>query len=284
MRKAMSAGSLAPKGGLVRRTNSSKNAKAYYETADISLEVVVQAEPINEIPVVTATAVPDESAFPLKVGQAVMVTKAGTWISELARIKKVHPDGTYDVSVFHKFASDVGNLKEDFVLTHKPYPDEVKEAHSSAATRLQALENKPPDLFDKYTVDVVREHGGREEWGKITINEAGFRWDETVRARSPTFWEMVLSDRVRHTERVPGAEEKNQKKLVAKIMQATGWRDVADVYCGGSKLESFHMFRVHGIMEAGRPLVVLGEGQTYDKERWAAIAERPKSDECCVIS
>lgn len=289
MRKAMSASSLAPKASLVRRTNSSKNATAYYSTSDISLEVVVQAEPINEIPVVTATVLPvDESAFPLKVGQAVNVTKAGTWISELARIKKVHPDGTYDVSVFSIHSSNVGDLKEDYVLTHKPYPGEVKEASSSAAARIRELESKPPGLFDKYTVDVVREHGGRDEWGRITINEAGFRWDETVRTRNPSFWDMVLgSNRSRfNTETIPGAEEKNQKKLVAKIKQATGWKDVADVYCLGSKLEEFHMFRVHSIMKEGRPLVVLGEGQTYDKQRWAAphLAERPKSDECCVIS
>ena len=38
---------------------------------------------------------------------AVEVTKAGEWLSQLARVKEVHADGTYDVSVFHKLPSCV---------------------------------------------------------------------------------------------------------------------------------------------------------------------------------
>ena len=71
------------------------------------------------------TAVQDDSSSPLKVGQPVQVTKAGQWIDELARVKKINADGTYDITVFSKFHSDTGSLKEDLVLTNKPYPDEV---------------------------------------------------------------------------------------------------------------------------------------------------------------
>ena len=87
-------------------------------------------------------------------------------------------------------------------------------------------------------------------------------------------------------ENVPGAEQRNHDKLKARIQAKTGWSDVSQIYCGGVKLESFHMFRVHSIMSAGLPLVVLGEGEEYDAEAWAPLAERPSEGSgcCCCIS
>ena len=84
---------------------------------------------------------------------------------------------------------------------------------------------------------------------------------------------------------VAGADERNAEKLRAKIREATRWQNVEQVFCGGSKLESCHLLRVHGVMCGGRPLVVLGDGEEYDSARWASIAERPESEDagCCVV-
>lgn len=275
MRRTASAGEI-PKVSLVRRANSSKQAIQYFsEVTETAEAPVAHAEPVVDGTVV--------AEFPLKKGQAVRVTKAGEWLSELARIKHVHPDGTYDVSVFSNFSTSVGNLREDFVLTKKPYPDEVKEAPPSVANQLAKLESKPPDMFDEYSVDVVREHGGREEWSKIVINGPGLRWDATSRPRILSTMDHVLGTR-RMMEKIPGAEESNTRKLKREIEYKTRW-DVEAVYCNGRLLQEFHLFRVHGIMEAGAPLVVIGPGQTYDKERWAPIAEPPSRDaDCCVLS
>ena len=59
----------------------------------------------------------------------------------------------------------------------------------------------------------------------------------------------------------------------------------AQVYCGGTKLESFHLLRVHGVMSAGRPLVVLGPQEEYDRPRGAEIAEKAESGGggCCSV-
>ena len=271
-----------PNNRALRRANSSKRAVQYY--GEIADEVPIA----QGTPVIIASVVRDEAAaFPLKVGQAVSVTKAGQWITGLARVKRVHADGTYDVSVFHDFATAIGSLREDFVLTNKPYPDEVREATPAAQARLDALANQPPNFFDQYTVDVVCEgEGGRELWGRVEINAPGFRWAETVRRREASCVEVLLSDRSSFTETINGAEEQNVRMLRAKILHATGWQDVGDVYAGGHKLESFHLIRVHGVATAGRPLVVMREGQEYDRERWRPLAEssRGESGGCCVVS
>ena len=47
---------------------------------------------------------------------------------------------------------------------------------------------------------------------------------------------------------------------------------VHSIYCLGRKLEGRFVFRVHEAMVAGRPLILLGEGETYDETRWAPIA------------
>ena len=46
----------------------------------------------------TESTAPTKVEAPLRVGQACSVTKAGQWISELAYVKSVHPDGTFDVA------------------------------------------------------------------------------------------------------------------------------------------------------------------------------------------
>jgi hypothetical protein len=280
LRRSASVGQL-PKASQVRRSNSTKQAAAYYrgeEDAGEGVPLVLAAVVPQAADVSSASA---SSASPLKVGQAVQVSKAGVFISELARIKAIHSDGTYDVSVFCKIRSEMGSLKEELVLTRKPFPSEVRGATAAAAARLAALESKPPEMWDAYKLQVVREHDGREEWGQISINGPGFRWERTVRDRQLSGFEMICCNTraSRRVETVPGAEERNQRNLLALIVQATRWRDAAtaDVYCGGSRLESLHMFRVHSLACAGLPLVVVREGQPYDRERWASIAERSVS-------
>lgn len=272
-----------PKLKLVRRANSSRRATAYYK------EAAQQVAPTT-VAVTMATEKPVDGA-PLKVGQAVQVTKAGTWIQELARVKKLNADGTVDVSVFSKFSSDIGKLKEELVLTNKPHPSEVRPAPAAVAARLEALADQPPDMFEPYKVYVVREYEGREEWGAIRVNAPGHRWQETVRIRQRSGFEMFCMDAhaTRLTEPIPGAEESNQRKLLAMISQATRWKDVAnaDVYCGGAKLSSFHVLRIHGLMRKGLPLVVVAAGQAYDREYWAPIAEIPPSERggcACIVS
>jgi len=291
LRRAQSDGRLpTPKN--VRRVISSKQAAAYYQQTASPADVapIVQAELVqaeSDDVVVMATAVVDgPAAPPLKVDQAVAVTKAGIWISELARIKSINPDGTYNVQVFHKFSSDGGRLKEELVLTNKPYPNEVKAAHPSTAARLEALAKVPPEMFEPYKVRVVRDRDGREEWGVIHINTS-LRWVETIqRVHRSAFEEVCLTSPSRMWKTVPGAEEKNQLNLLDEIVRVTKWDDMAnaDVYCGGSKLSSFHTLRVHSIMCAGRPLVIVRKGQPYDKDRWAPIAEVPSTGGgCCVV-
>lgn len=290
MQRVMSAGNLPPTkrdNRLLLRANSTKRANDYYKDAthDADVKLVDKAQ---SPPIVTGTVIADAS-LPLKVGQAVLVTKAGEWISQLAAVKKIHGDNTYDVTVYRKLFSKFDKLKEDYVLTKKPYPSEVKEAPPHMAAALEASASRPPDFFDRYKVRVVRSKadGGGEEWGEVEINGPGFKWEETVRRREPTTVEWWLSKHPNSlTERVPGAEERNQQKLTAKIQQATGWRNVEQIYCCGGKLETWHLFRVHGIMEAGGALVVLGEGEEYDAERWAPLAVPARREqECfCTIS
>lgn len=284
MRRTMSHGALHT-AVAVRRANSTARAISYYNGAETDSKAtapVVMGIPVTDDPF------PDS---PLKVGMAVQVTKAGEWLNELARVKKVHRDGTYDVSVFSKFHSNTGTLKEELVLTNKPFPDEVRPAPPAAAARLEALANKPPDIFEPYKVRVVREHQGREEWCEVQINGPGFRWEQTVRFRERQGIEWLLaSPRARRLcERIPGANERNTEVLLDAIGSATQWQwqgvDQSQVYCNGSRLTEHHLLRVHGMMEAGLPLVLVGQGQTYDQGRWAPIAERQPNDAvCCAIS
>lgn len=289
MRRVMSDGALVPKPNVIRRANSRKEAAAYYRGAGEPVEATAMGA--SSVPVVMgAVVVSDDPTSPLKVGQAVQVKKAGVWIGDLARVKKSHSDGTFDIAVYSKFAANMGNLREELVLTHKPFPSEVKEAPWMAA-RLEALVNKPPDWSDPYKVHVVREHEGREEWAVIEINKPGFRWEQTVRVRDQTPFEWLCGPGrfSRRLETISGADADNRRKLQALILQTTRWTEAAfsgEIYCGGTKLESCHVFRVHGAMRNGLPLVVIREGQSYDKERWAPIAERPPAADggCCIMS
>ena len=79
----------------VRRANSTARAISYYNGAETDSKATA--------PVVMGIPVPDDPLpdSPLKVGMAVQVTKAGEWLNELARVKKVHRDGTYDLSLIH---------------------------------------------------------------------------------------------------------------------------------------------------------------------------------------
>merc|ERR1719421_180099 len=149
----------------------------------------------------------------------------------------------------------MGSLKEEFVLTNKPYPTEVRAAFPAAAAQLEALASKPPDMFEPYEVLVVRSRPGRSgieiedtEWGKIKVNGGELRWEETTRSKYVRG--LFPGDRVHRVEHIAGADERNDEKLKDKIRAATGWRDVENVYCGGSKLDEWHFFRVHGIMAA----------------------------------
>ena len=274
MQRGMSDGVLptAKENKILLRVNSSKRANDYYKpTSHVAVKIV------------TGTLVEDTS-LPLKVGQAVQVTKAGQWISELASVKKIRSDGTYDVAVYRKLFSKHDSLKEDYVLTNKPYPSEVREAPPEMAARFEAQASKPPDWFDPYKVKVVRSNadGSGEEWGMVEVNGGGVRWEETVRRRQPTQLEWLLSKRPNSlVETIAGAEERNQENLKYAIERATGWQNVQQIYCSGRKLEAMHLFRVHGIMAKGGALVVLGEGEEYDAERWAPIAVPVSSDQGC---
>jgi len=58
---------------------------------------------------------------------------------------------------------------------------------------------------------------------------------------------------------------------------------VHSIYCLGTKLESDHQRRVHAAMVAERPLILLGEGESYDSKRWAPLAGAEPA-ECCTVS
>ena len=60
---------------------------------------------------------------------------------------------------------------------------------------------------------------------------------------------------------------------------------VHSIYCLGRKLEIGFPRRVHAAMVAGRPLILLGEGEAYDSTRWAPIAGKgADASMSCTVS
>ena len=108
MRRATSDPSMAPKLVLLRRTHSSKRAAKYFELAEPPAE-----EPVLGVVVgidETGAIEPSPPEGRLKVGQAVLVKKAGVWINEYASVKAARPDGTYDVNVYSEFSTGGGRV------------------------------------------------------------------------------------------------------------------------------------------------------------------------------
>ena len=99
---------MAPKLVLLRRTHSSKRAAKYFELAEPPAE-----EPVLGVVVgidETGAIEPSPPEGRLKVGQAVLVKKAGVWINEYASVKAARPDGTYDVNVYSEFSTGGGRV------------------------------------------------------------------------------------------------------------------------------------------------------------------------------
>jgi hypothetical protein len=153
---------------------------------------------------------------------------------------------------------------------------------------------------------------GTEVWGKLLCNGPSLTWkDDTQFREAPsTFCGCLMrSDNpaVSLSEAVPGVNKYNEELLHAAIKMPMAWDKkgqefmkaitmdptcgarpphlqpggapkppdlpaVHSIYCLGRKLEGGFLRRVHAAMVAGGPLILLGEGETYDSTRWAPIA------------
>ena len=153
---------------------------------------------------------------------------------------------------------------------------------------------------------------GTEVWGKLLINSFDLTWKDDRRLReAPSTCLGCLQGDGRDGslfEAVPGATKHNEELLYAAIKVPMAWDKKAQefrkaiemdphqtavkpphlqpggkskppvlpavhsIYCLGRKLEGGYQRRIHAAMVAGRPLILLGEGETYDRTRWAPIA------------
>jgi len=182
-----------------------------------------------------------------------------------------------------------------------------------------------PGVDDVYEVDIVQcQADGTEVWGKLLINSAFITWkNEKKLKETPSTCLGCLQENNNGIlfETVPGAQKHNNELLHAAInepkvwdkkfheymkavtmdpfqtaVQPPGWNGggrseppvlpaVHSIYCLGRKLEGNYRFRVHEAMVAGRPLILLGEGETYDRTRWAPIAgEEADPPISCTVS
>lgn len=169
-----------------------------------------------------------------------------------------------------------------------------------------------PDIDELYEVDIVQcQADGTEVWGKLLINSTTLTWKDDLELKeTPSTCLGCLKENNNGVlfETVPGAKKHNEELLLAAIKGPMAWDKksqefvkainidphqtavkpphlqpggkskppvlpaVHSIYCLGRKLEGGHSRRVHAAMVAGRPLILLGEGETYDSTRWAPIA------------
>ena len=181
-----------------------------------------------------------------------------------------------------------------------------------------------PGILDVYEVDIVQcKADGTEVWGKLLCNGPSLKWkdDKELREAPSTCLGCLLYPNNPSSlfESVPGANKHNTELLYAAIKNPKAWDKkeheflkavimdnnhgaipphmrpggaskppdlpaVHSIYCLGKKLEDNIVYRVHAAMVAGRPLILLGEGETYDSARWAPIAGKEADPMSCTVS
>ena len=182
-----------------------------------------------------------------------------------------------------------------------------------------------PGINDLYEVVVVQcKADGTEVWGKLLCNGPSLQWkdDKQFREAPSTFCGCLMrpDNSVSLSEVVPGANKHNEELLHAAIKMPMAWDKkgqefmkaiamdpacgarpphlqpggaakspnlpaVHSIYCLGRKLDDRFPRRVHAAMVAGLPLILLGEGETYDRTRWAPIAgEEADPPISCTVS
>ena len=182
-----------------------------------------------------------------------------------------------------------------------------------------------PGIHDLYEVDLVQcKADGTEVWGKVLCNGPSLKWKDDLKHREAqsTFLGCLLRQGPDHSlfEPVSGANKHNEELLHAAIKMPMAWDKkgqeylkaitmdpfcgarpphlqpggaakspnlpaVHSIYCLGRKLDDRFPRRVHAAMVAGRPLILLGEGETYDSTRWAPIAGKEADPPiACTVS
>ena len=215
------------------------------------------------------------------------VMKAGAWLDEPAKIINRKRDGTYDVAVFeYKGSPPISErrLEKAYELKSKTYPNEVREPTPAIAEAMAAYEvavTNPrtpiPDHFHaNYEVDVVR----RDATAGIVRAKVHVEGRAFLDESESTFDRAGLCEQIACAgnwswfhRRTSGAAEQNHEMFKQWIRDATGWSNVDRLYTRGFELKSAHILLIHGQARAGLAIVVLGEGETYNREEWAAHAE-----------
>jgi len=222
----------------------------------------------------------------LQLSAPCQVMKAGAWLDEPAKIINRRRDGTYDVAVFeYKGSPPVSErrLEKAYELKSKVYPDEVREPTPAIAEAMAAYEaavaNPRPSVPDNfhadYEVDVVRRDATGVIRAKIPVKGREFRDESEHTFDRASFCEKVAcaGNPFWFHRKVFGASQQNHELFKQWIRDSTGWSDVDRLYTRGFELKSAHVLLVHGQARDGLAIVVLGQGETYNREEWAAYAE-----------
>jgi hypothetical protein len=227
------------------------------------------------------------SSHKLQIAAPCQVMKAGAWLDEPAKIINRRRDGTYDVAVFeYKGSPPISErrLEKAYELKSKTYPDEVREPTPAIAEAIAAYEaavanprsSVPDNYHAEYEVDVVR----RDAMAGIVRAKVHVKGRAFIDEIESTFDRAGLCEQIAcagnyswFRRRISGAAEQNHEMFKQWIREATGWSNVDRLYTRGFELESAHIILIHGQAREGLAIVVLGEGETYNREEWAAYAE-----------
>ena len=131
------------------------------------------------------------------------------------QVKKVHRDGTYDVSVFSKFQQH-STPKEELLQTS------LQRSVCPAGSRSPpgGAREQAPDIRAYGGRRVVREH--REEWCEVQINGPG-SGARFASGKGRASW-LLASPRARRLCERIGKNERNTEVLLDAIGSATQWQ------------------------------------------------------------
>mmetsp|Transcript_19859 Transcript_19859/g.46180 ORF Transcript_19859/g.46180 Transcript_19859/m.46180 type:complete len:163 (+) Transcript_19859:75-563(+) len=82
-----------------------------------------------------------------------------------------------------------------------------------------------------------------------------------------------------------GAISVNRKLFKQRICEGTGWSSsqVDSVYFKGKKVTDRHPFVLGFAAAQQRPMIVCGEGESYDRKKWADVPGVHDTGGCCSL-